>query len=131
MVLATFSSRSSMSPQVVQTWVRTDRRFHIRSPQPEQSCLRRVRRIHRCHSLAGACCLAREDRAEGAPPGVLNALVEARFAAGSIVCIPAGAVWLRLRTAAHIGRLNGLDIDHVVRAYERKGGLVMEVAPLP
>ena len=36
--LAAFSSRSKTSPQCVQTWVRTERLFWIRSPQPLQSC---------------------------------------------------------------------------------------------
>jgi hypothetical protein len=35
--LAAFSSRSKMSPQVVQTCVRTDRLFSTRAPHPEQS----------------------------------------------------------------------------------------------
>ena len=37
MFLAAFASRSSMSPQLVQTWVRMDRLLCIRAPQPEQS----------------------------------------------------------------------------------------------
>jgi hypothetical protein len=35
---AAFSSRSSMRPQCIQTWVRTLKDFSTRSPQPEQSC---------------------------------------------------------------------------------------------
>ena len=35
---AAFSSRSMMSPQWVQTWVRTESDFWMRSPQPLQSC---------------------------------------------------------------------------------------------
>src|SRR5215831_9354612 len=39
MFRAAFSSRSSIKPQLVQTWVGTDRLVYIRSPQPLQSCV--------------------------------------------------------------------------------------------
>ena len=64
--LAAFSSRSRISPQFGQTWVRTERLCWMRAPQPEQSS-GRIRGIDRFHSLPGACCLAREDGQEVAP----------------------------------------------------------------
>ncbi len=47
--------------------------------------LGRVRRVDRFHSLPGACCLESEDGQEVAPPGVVDALVEAGLAAGPVV----------------------------------------------
>src|SRR5262249_10491421 len=90
-----------------------------------------------CHSLAGARCLASEDRKEVAPPGVLKALIEPGLAAGSIVQRAAVAVRIRLRrgTAAQIRGLNRLDVEHIVehiiRAHQGERRLVVEVAPLP
>src|SRR5262245_45010450 len=49
--------------------------------------LRRRRRIDRCHSLPGACCLENEDGQEVAPSGVVNTLVEAGFPLGPVVVI--------------------------------------------
>src|SRR5215467_13842454 len=96
--------------------------------------LGRIRWVHRFHSLTGACCLVGEDREEVAPPGVLNRLVEAGFAAGPGVLVgayPAVLVLLGRGATAQIGRLNRLHIDHVVVAHERKRRLVMEVLALP
>src|SRR5262245_61466296 len=42
--------------------------------------LGRICRIHRLHSLTGACRLVCEDSKEGGPPGVINAFVETCFA---------------------------------------------------
>src|SRR5260370_2153432 len=45
--------------------------------------LARIRRRHRFHSLAGACCLESENGQEVAPSGIVNAFVEARLRRGS------------------------------------------------
>src|SRR5262245_23608512 len=90
-----------------------------------------MRRIHRFHALPGACCLVRENREELASSGVLHACVAAGFPLGPMVCIAAFAVRLRLRTAAQVRGLHGLDIERVVLAYEDERRLVVKVAPLP
>ena len=64
------------------------------------------------------------------PPGVLNTLVETGLAAGPVVRIAAVTIWLWLKTAAQVGRLDCLDIDHVVCSHEGERRLMVEVAPL-
>src|SRR5712691_1447644 len=90
-----------------------------------------IRRVDRFRSLAGPCCLAREDIQEAAPSCVVDGLVEAHLARGPVGQIAALPIRLRCGAAAEIGGLNGLVIDGVVLAHERQGGLVVKVDPLP
>ena len=110
MFSAAFSSRSITSPQEGQTWVRTERLFGTRSPQPEQSWLVYCGR-HRSHSLPGPCCLVCEDAPEVRPPGITDAFGE--------VAVP-----------EHVANLQIFQIDHVVLPEQGERGLMVEVAPL-
>src|SRR5258708_11493318 len=83
------------------------------------------------HSLAGPYCLAREDTQEAAPSGVMNAFVEARLAAGPVMQIAAILIRNRYGTAAQVGRLDSLHIDHVVLANEHQCRFVVKVRALP
>src|SRR5260370_35240016 len=94
-----------------------------------RTILGRIRRTHRFHSLTGACCLVRENRKEVAPPGVLNALIETGFAAGPIVLIAAVLILLRRGTAAQVGRLDRLHVDHVVLTDQGERRRVVKVPP--
>jgi hypothetical protein len=78
-----------------------------------------VRWIDRVHSLAGPYCLAGEDTEEVAPSGIVNTLVEAGLAAGSIVFVPTVAIGDRGGPAAQIGGLHRLDISIESTSYWR------------
>src|SRR5262245_31389718 len=69
------------------------------------------RRINRCHSSTGACCLVSEDDQECAPPRVLDAF-------GEVMILE------------HVGRLHVLMIDRIVLLDERQRRLVVKVSPL-
>src|SRR5262249_41014396 len=49
----------------------------------------RVRGVDRCHALAGAGCLASENRQKVAPPSVVKAFVTSGLAVGSVVLVVA------------------------------------------
>jgi hypothetical protein len=142
MVLAAFSSRSRMRPQFVQIWVRTLRRFWMRSPHPLQSCevyaglttpatvLRGIRWTHHFHSLPGARCLESADAQEVAPCSVVNRRIQARFRSGPVVQLPAVAIGDGRGAAAEGGRLNSFNVDGVVGMHQRARRLVVKVRTL-
>src|SRR5262249_12128938 len=65
-----------------------------------------------------ACCLESEHGQELVPSGVVPACVAPGLAAGSVVFIAAVAVRLWLRSAAQVTRVHGLDVEHLVLAYQ-------------
>jgi hypothetical protein len=73
-----------------------------------------IRRITRCHARAGACCRVGEACKEVAPPGVVNGLGQARLATGPVGCRAPIAIGNRGGTAAELGGLKGLHINHIV-----------------
>src|SRR5262249_50852031 len=79
----------------------------------------------------GARCLESADGEEVAPPGVLDRLVEAGLVAGSVVLVAAITIRDRGTAPTQVGRLNRLDVDHVVVADQGECRLVVEVAALP
>src|SRR5258708_24458384 len=89
-----------------------------------------IRRVDRFRSLAGPCCLAREDIQEAAPSGVVDGLVEAHLARGPVGKIAALPIRLGCGAAAEIAGLDGLVIDGDVPAPERESGLVAICGPL-
>lgn len=60
----------------------------------------------------------------------MEALVQASFAAGSIVPIATVAIRLHLGAAAEVANVEVVEIAHIVRAHEGKRRLVVKVAPL-
>ena len=84
-----------MSPQEVQTWVRTRGFSH---PRPAvATVLRGIGRWHGDDSTASVCCFAFEDGAELRPAGITDALGQ--------VGVP-----------YHVGDLQIFEIDGVVRS---------------
>src|SRR5215467_14010180 len=73
-----------------------------------------VGRWHRDDSTAGAYCLAFENGPELGPPRVLDRLVEAGLAAGSVMHIAASTVRFGCGPEAHSGDLEVFEIDRVV-----------------
>src|SRR5262249_29169506 len=76
-------------------------------------------------------CLESEDTEEVGPPSVLDTLVQTSLLAGAVVLKVAILVLLRCRTAAQVGRLDRLDVDHVVGTHEVQRRRVVEGVALP
>ena len=110
MFLAAVWSRCRLVPPAGQECQRTDKPFRDDHPTAAR-VLRGVRRGDGDDFPTGACCLVGKHAQERCPPGIVAALGE-------------------MAVLEHIGRLEMVVIDRLVRTHERERRVVVKVLPL-